>query len=74
MKIIDEYVRFYFLFIHPHKQFIERNAKKFIFDSVTRMQWPVHLGLAFELFCHKNLDFILHPNSKKHELKKFLKP
>lgn len=58
-KISDEYVRFYFLFIHSQKQAIEKNQQKFIFDVVTKQHWHTHLGLAFELFCHKNMDMIL---------------
>ncbi len=58
-KITDEYVRFYFLFIHPNRQAIEHNSKKFIFDTLVKPQWHSYLGLAFEVFCHKNLQVIL---------------
>lgn len=58
-KIIDEYVRFYFIFIKPNLQIISKNKSEYIFDRLTSKKWDAFCGVAFERFCFKNIMSII---------------
>ena len=51
----DEWLRFYFTFIEPHKQIIELNTEPGLFDKLSGRSLDSFFGLSFERFCMKNL-------------------
>lgn len=53
-RLIDEALRFYFKFVTPNKKIVSENKSQNLFERITKNQWEVYLGFAFENFCMKN--------------------
>ncbi|MBI4026890.1 MAG: AAA family ATPase [Verrucomicrobia bacterium] len=47
-RLDDAYLRFYFAFIQPHRERINRSPKGLSFDEATRGRWEAFAGRAFE--------------------------
>lgn len=56
--ISDEFLRFYFKFIKPQQQKIQRENQVNYFQSHVEPKWSPWLGLSFENFCRKNAFLI----------------
>lgn len=57
-KIADEYLRFYYSFIHDNLFLISNNrmtprGARYIFDEITQNRWSSFCGIAFESFCQR---------------------
>ncbi len=71
-KICDEYTRFYFTFIKPHKERIVLNEDdEWLFDQFIAPVWPSYCGYAFELFCEKNIRAIISCLGIKNVFKRY---
>lgn len=55
----DEWLRFYFSYIKPHKRIIEMNIKPGLFQQLAGKSIDTYFGLAFERLCMKNLPSLL---------------
>ena len=55
----DEWLRFYFSYVEPHRRAIEVNRKLGLFDRLCGKSFDTWCGLAFEQLCMKNLPSIL---------------
>lgn len=55
----DEWLRFYFTYIKPHRSAIELNTGAGLFDRLTGRSLDSYLGLCFERFCLKNIPSLL---------------
>lgn len=65
----DEWLRFYFTYVEPHRDVIELNTKPGLFDQLTSNTFAAYCGLAFERLCIKNLPTILeHLGVGLHEI------
>lgn len=60
LKIADEYTRFYFNFVEPNLQVIQKNENDYIFDRITSKKWDAFCGMAFERFCSKHIKSIIN--------------
>ena len=59
-RLIDEYLHFYFKFIHPNLKTIEPNTNKDIFSKIlTSRSYQSWAGLAFERVCLKHINEII---------------
>ena len=57
-KLIDEYLIFYYQYVEPYLQIIREGAQKNLFELVTKDNFEVWSGFAFERFCLKNAFFL----------------
>jgi len=57
-KLYDEFLRFYFKFVHPYKKLITDSKRSNIFKAEVLPKWNAWLGFAFEGFCLKHHDII----------------
>jgi uncharacterized protein len=55
----DEWLRFYFTFMEPHRDVIAENPGPGFFESISSKSFDAYCGLAFERLCLKNLSSIL---------------
>lgn len=55
----DEWLRFYFTYVKPHRSAIELNTGPGLFDRLTGRSLDAYLGLCFERFCLKNIPSLL---------------
>jgi len=51
-RLTDYFLRFYFTFIHPNRERIERLEYGLTFQTATANRWESYLGYAFEQFVH----------------------
>ncbi len=51
----DEWLRFYFSWVEPHRSIIEMNTEPGLFDRITGGSLDPYFGLCFEQMCIKNL-------------------
>ncbi len=54
----DEWLRFYFTWVEPHRQVIELNTRPGLFERTTGKGLDAYFGLCFERLCVKNLPQI----------------
>lgn len=54
----DEWLRFYFNFMHPHREVIAQNTGPGLFESLSSKRFDVFCGIAFERLCLKNIKSI----------------
>ena len=54
----DEWLRFYFNYVEPHRSIIELNTEPGLFDKVAGQSVSNFFGLSFEKLCMKNLSNI----------------
>lgn len=52
-RLWDEYLFFYFQYIEPNLRIIQESPSSKVFDLITKNNWEVWLGFAFERFCLK---------------------
>lgn len=57
--IWDEFLRFYFFFIHPNMERIGLNTDGWLFDKIVLPKLEIYNGYSFELFCRKNLKILI---------------
>lgn len=58
-KLTDEYLRFYFKYVEPHRQIIGENRNtRDLFTQLVKPVWSVWLGFCFENFCLKNAIYL----------------
>lgn len=55
----DEFLRFYFKFIHPNEELIRMNGDDWLYDRLIAPGWESYCGYSFELFCMKNVKTIV---------------
>ena len=56
----DEWLRFYFRYVEPHRDVIELNTRPGLFDQLAGNSFDAYCGLAFERLCMRNLPAILN--------------
>lgn len=59
-RLADEFIWFYFYFIHPHLRTIRESRSPKIFELVSQKKWDVWCGFAFERFCIKHAHHLAH--------------
>ncbi|MBV8803247.1 MAG: AAA family ATPase, partial [Gammaproteobacteria bacterium] len=57
-KLTDEYLRFYFKYVEPHKRLIFANQTRTLFDQLVKPVWSSWLGFAFENYCLNNAMYL----------------
>ncbi len=58
-SIWDEWLRFYFTFMHPQISLIQQNTRNGLADGIIGNRFDSYCGLAFEKLCQKNLATLL---------------
>lgn len=58
-KLVDEYLRFYFYYVEPNRTRALNNTNDYLFERITGSTLDTFYGLAFELFCEKNIIAVL---------------
>ena len=57
-QLSDEFIKFYLNFVDPHRHLIEKGLGLSLTNKLER-KLDAYYGLAFELFCNKNIALIL---------------
>lgn len=57
-RLDDYFLRFYFTFIDPHLERIQRSRDGLAFNDVVRGDWDRHAGLCFEQFVREHADSV----------------
>ncbi len=55
----DEWLRFYFAFVAPHRKRIAHQTEPGLFEALTARSFETWCGLSFELLCLKNMPTLL---------------
>ena len=64
----DEYLKFYFKYIEPHREIIKESTSEKLFETLTRKSFDVWLGFQFEKFCLKNSFYLAEIMGFKDEV------
>jgi len=69
-KLYDEYLRFYFKYIKPHRKNLlnQSGSAEHFFKNKIETVWQSWLGLAFEHFCYKYNQVIINHLKIQHEV------
>ncbi len=57
-RLSDEYLTFYFKFMEPHITIISQGEQKKLFELITKDNFPIWMGFAFERFCIKHAFYL----------------
>lgn len=71
-KLIDPFLTFYFHFIQPRKNIIQKNENSNLLESISQAKWNAFFGLQFERLCEDSFVLILKKlDIELHEVKNF---